>query len=152
MTGNDRSVTRDYHDPKWKHRMPLPMCVLYWMSHTPASHFLLVISAGLEYLHENDIVHRDIKPQNLLLTANGRVKIADFGTAASFRRPGDDSITEAAGTLAFQSPESVMAAKGHVFGGVANDIWSAGVTLYVFVHGRGQTKILGIYSGDFLNG
>ena len=122
------------------------------MSHTPASHFFLVIIAGLEYLHENDIVHRDIKPQNLLLTANGRVKIADFGTAASFRRPGDDSITEAAGTLAFQSPESVMAAKGHVFGGVANDIWSAGVTLYVFVHGRGQTKILGIYSGDFLNG
>ena len=44
-----------------------------------------------------------------------------------------------AGTPAFQSPEAVMAEKGRIFGGVANDIWAAGVTLYVFVHGRAAT-------------
>ena len=93
--------------------------------------------AGLDYMHQHNVIHRDIKPENLLLTAGGRVKIADFGSAAPFRAAGDDSIVEAAGTPAFQSPESIDASeRGLAFSGVANDIWTAGVTLYVFVHGR----------------
>lgn len=95
------------------------------------------LMAGLEYLHEQSMVHRDIKPENLLLTASGRVKIADFGTAIAFSRPGDDSITEAAGTPAFQSPESIEAlSRRSPFSGQANDIWASGVTLFVFVHGH----------------
>ena len=104
--------------------------------HTARCYFSDLI-AGLEYLHQQNMVHRDIKPENLLLTCRGRVKIADFGTAIPFPRPGDDRITEAAGTPAFQSPEAVAAlGGGGPFSGQANDVWACGVTLFVFVHGH----------------
>jgi len=80
---------------------------------------------------------RDIKPENLLLTSSGRVKIADFGSAVALGHLGGDSITEVAGTPAFQSPEAIQAlSDGTPFSGQANDIWAAGVTLYIFVHGH----------------
>jgi serine/threonine protein kinase len=82
---------------------------------------------GLEYLHSVGVVHRDIKPQNMLLTKEGRVKMADFGTAV-FNRYCDSSnlqtqyntcvlcsdaseLINAGGTPAYMAPELFQAAK-----------------------------------------
>jgi len=124
----------------------MPLQITPLGEHVARCYFADLIS-GLDYLHQMDIVHRDIKPENLLLTADGRLKIADFGAATCFRQPGDDLIYEAAGTPAFQSPEAVIGTASRIpFSGQANDIWTAGVTLYVFVHGK--VPFLALTSGQ----
>ncbi|KAJ2775407.1 hypothetical protein IWQ56_000045 [Coemansia nantahalensis] len=87
---------------------------------------------GLEYLHEHDIVHRDIKPDNLLLTGDGTLKIADFGESAMIERR-NDRITGSAGSPAFMAPELYQA--DAEVSGAAADIWSLGVCLYCFAYG-----------------
>lgn len=91
---------------------------------------------GIEYLHENEIVHRDIKPDNVLLSDSRRTcKIVDFGVSEMFLKPGDDTMQKSAGSPAFMSPELCTA--GHQeYHGKADDIWSFGVTLYCMVVGH----------------
>ncbi|KAJ1815449.1 hypothetical protein LPJ56_004562, partial [Coemansia sp. RSA 2599] len=87
---------------------------------------------GLEYLHEHDIIHRDIKPDNLLLTEDGVLKIADFGESVLL----EDNITKvkgSTGTPAFMAPE--LCQNAAEISGEAADIWSLGVCLYCMVYG-----------------
>ncbi|CAO3612882.1 unnamed protein product [Mucor fragilis] len=93
------------------------------------------IILGIEYLHCNDIVHRDIKPDNLLLSDNNILKIVDFGVSEMFVK-GDDALKSTAGSPAFMPPELCTADRGEPISGKAADIWSMGVTLYCLVHGR----------------
>ncbi|KAJ2777133.1 hypothetical protein H4R18_005307 [Coemansia javaensis] len=95
------------------------------------AHFVSAL-LGLEFLHEHGIVHRDIKPDNLLLDSGGALRIADFGESALVSRD-DDRVTSAAGSPAFMAPE--LAAGGGGVSGEAADIWSLGVCLYCFVCG-----------------
>lgn len=62
------------------------------------------IVLALEYLFSQNIVHRDIKPQNILLSSNGDVKIGDFGVAAKVEAD-DDTLTSTEGTYHFMPPE-----------------------------------------------
>ncbi|KAM4628815.1 serine/threonine-protein kinase STK11-like isoform 1-T2 [Polymixia lowei] len=84
---------------------------------------------GLEYLHSQGIIHKDIKPGNLLLTTDGVLKISDLGVAEALEPfAEDDTCRTSQGSPAFQPPE--IANGLDTFSGFKVDIWSAGVTLY----------------------
>ena len=89
------------------------------------------LAEGLQAAHAKGIVHRDIKPDNLLLTLAGGVKIMDFGIA---RLSGSDLTTTGAvlGTLSYMSPEQILGNKvDH-----RSDLWSLGVVMYEMLAGR----------------
>ncbi|KAI0480444.1 Pkinase-domain-containing protein [Xylariaceae sp. FL0804] len=90
---------------------------------------------GIEYLHAQGIVHRDIKPDNLLLTEDDVLKIVDFGVSEMFEKPDQMLTHKSAGSPAFLPPELCQAKHGDVSGKGA-DIWSMGVTLYCLKYGK----------------
>lgn len=93
------------------------------------------ILCGLSYMHSLDIIHRDIKPQNILIDHTGRAKIADFGIsrALSCVDPGLKSVD--AFTLWYRPPELLYGGRGSSYGRSA-DVWSTGCTIYELVTGK----------------
>eukprot|EP00756_Hemistasia_phaeocysticola_P003704 Hpha_TRINITY_DN12399_c0_g1::TRINITY_DN12399_c0_g1_i1::g.155774::m.155774 len=89
---------------------------------------------GLAYLHRHHIVHRDVKPDNLLLDAIGRVKLTDFGVSVDC---GSEAVAaglkETEGTPLFLAPE-ILRGDGAV-SGKCGDVWALGVTLYAMIYG-----------------
>ncbi|KAI1180445.1 kinase-like domain-containing protein [Nemania sp. FL0916] len=90
---------------------------------------------GIEYLHEQGIIHRDIKPDNLLLTDDDVLKIVDFGVSEMFEKPNEMKTSKSAGSPAFLPPELCQAKHGDI-SGTAADVWSMGVTLYCLKYGK----------------
>lgn len=90
---------------------------------------------GIEYLHAQGVVHRDIKPDNLLLTEDDVLKIVDFGVSEIFEKNSEMTTAKSAGSPAFLPPELCVAKHGSISGKAA-DIWSMGVTLYCLRFGR----------------
>jgi serine/threonine protein kinase len=92
----------------------------------------LQICGGLEHAHAAGLVHRDIKPQNLLLRADGTVKIADFGIARAAETTRLTQIGSVLGTAAYLSPEQALGEEVTA----AADIYSLGCVLYELLTGR----------------
>jgi serine/threonine-protein kinase len=94
-------------------------------------HFAMQIAKALEHAHSRGIVHRDIKPHNVMVLKNGSVKVTDFGIARMMSK-GNTLTKEALGSVHYISPEQ---AKG---GRVDNrsDIYSLGVVMYEMMSGR----------------
>ncbi|CAL4926971.1 unnamed protein product [Urochloa decumbens] len=92
--------------------------------------------SGLAYLHARRVVHLDVKPANLLATAAGDVKVADFGVARVLPRAGDHCAAYA-GTAAYMSPERFdPEAHGGSYDPCAADVWSLGVSVMELAVGR----------------
>lgn len=90
---------------------------------------------GIEYLHAQGVVHRDIKPDNLLLTEDDVLKIVDFGVSEMFEKPEQMRTAKSAGSPAFLPPELCVAKHGDV-SGTAADVWSMGVSLFCLRYGH----------------
>ena len=102
------------------------------LSWKEAVYYIKQILRALSHAHEKQVIHRDIKPQNIMLLSDGTVKVTDFGIA---KIPNAESITmtdKAIGTVNYISPEQASGA-GVDF---RTDIYSAGVMLYEMVTGR----------------
>lgn len=96
-----------------------------------ALHFITQIMRGLSHAHSRGIIHRDIKPQNIMVLRDGSVKVADFGIACL--ADAHQTLTqEALGSVHYISPEQ---AKGERLD-TRSDIYSAGVVLYEMLTGR----------------
>jgi eukaryotic-like serine/threonine-protein kinase len=90
------------------------------------------ICGGLEHAHAAALVHRDIKPQNLLLRADGTVKIADFGIARAAETTRLTQMGSVLGTAAYLAPEQALGKEVTA----SADIYSAGCVLYELLAGR----------------
>lgn len=97
-----------------------------------ARKYLRDIVSGLMYLHDHKIVHGDIKPDNLLVTRHGTVKIGDFSVSQVFEDDNDE-LRRSPGTPVFTAPECCL---GVTYRGRAADTWAVGVTLYCMILGQ----------------
>ncbi|KAF8055587.1 SS4 [Scenedesmus sp. PABB004] len=115
-----------------------PPCLAGQVIHDPEAALLVLVMeelvSGLDYLHSNLIVHGDLKPDNLLLSAEGRLKISDFGSAALLASP-DALVAGSRGTPAFTAPEMCGLRPGP-HAPFPAECWALGVCLHMFIYGR----------------
>lgn len=96
-----------------------------------ALHFITQIMRGLSHAHSRGIIHRDIKPQNIMVLRDGSVKVADFGIAC-LANASQTLTQEALGSVHYISPEQARGDRTDA----RSDIYSAGVVLYEMLTGR----------------
>ncbi|KAG8732026.1 serine/threonine-protein kinase KIN2 [Ceratobasidium sp. 414] len=96
-----------------------------------ARKFARQIGSVLEYCHKNNVVHRDLKIENIIISQTGNIKIIDFGPSNLFNP--EDHCSTFCGSLYFAAPELLNA---KVYTGPEVDVWSFGVVLYVLVCGK----------------
>ncbi len=95
-----------------------------------ATSIAIQVSLGLEAAHNEGIVHRDVKPQNIIISTDGKVKLSDFGIAKAIN---SNTITaNVMGSVHYSSPEQVRGG----FSNTKSDIYSLGITMYEMVTGR----------------
>ena len=95
-----------------------------------ATSIAIQVSLGLEAAHNRGIIHRDVKPQNIIISTDGKVKLSDFGIAKAMN---SNTITaNVMGSVHYSSPEQVRGGNSDA----KSDIYSLGITMYEMVTGR----------------
>ncbi len=115
---------------------PLPM--------QDACHIACLAASALQYAHTEQVIHRDVKPSNLMLTPSGNVKLVDLGLAQALQIDGDGVLSladQVLGTLAYMSPEQLSGSQRVT---PQSDIFSLGVTLYELLTGQCPSGRLGL--------
>ena len=95
-----------------------------------AAYYFYQLINGLEYIHKNGIVHRDLKSENLLINKNNILKIIDFGLSNYY--DSQKLLSTLCGSLSYAAPEMI---KGKEYDGIMADIWSTGIILYAMLCG-----------------
>jgi serine/threonine protein kinase len=94
-------------------------------------YFVIQLTSALSYLHDSQIIHRDLKLGNIFLDSNMRVKVGDFGLATKLSHP-DERKRTVCGTPNYIAPE-ILQTEGHSF---EVDIWSTGIIIYTLIVGK----------------
>ena len=105
------------------------------ISATKAAEVGIEVAAALSFAHRNNVVHRDIKPGNILIGSNGQLKVADFGIACALGSAADSNLTQVGavmGTAAYLSPEQAQGGQPDP----RSDLYSLGIVLYEMVAGH----------------
>ena len=109
------------------------------LSFKEATSIAIQVARGIETAHNKDITHRDIKPQNIMISTDGKVKVTDFGIAKAISS--NTISSEAMGSVHYASPE--QARNGFIDG--RSDIYSLGIVMYEMATGRvpfdGETTV-----------
>ena len=103
------------------------------MTEKQAKNYFSQLMDGLAYLHGEDIIHRDIKFENVMLDANDRVKIGDFGMSKTATVK--QQLATRCGSTRYISPEMALMQPGDSYDGRAMDVWSSGVLLFAMLTG-----------------
>jgi serine/threonine-protein kinase len=107
---------------------PIPLDVLLFI--------ISEVVEGLDYAHSKGVVHRDIKPTNIMIGSDGSVKISDFGLATISDLPSVTQEESTLGTPAYMSPEQALGKKIDL----KSDLFSLGVTIYEMISGINPFK------------
>lgn len=103
-----------------------------WLPWQEALSVMDPVLAGLAAAHQAGIVHRDVKPENVLITADGRVKVADFGLARASAAVGNTRTGQIIGSPSYIAPEQVTGAPSDA----RTDVYSAGIMLFEMLTGQ----------------
>jgi serine/threonine protein kinase len=121
-----------------RNRMPMPPKM--------AVQLTLEVCEGIQYAHEEGVIHRDIKPQNLLLDRDGTCKVSDFGIAMVSAHTRMTLTGTVMGTLGYVAPEQYESAK-HT--DARADVYSIAATLYTLVHGEAANHLFMADESDY---
>ncbi|CAG9329651.1 unnamed protein product [Blepharisma stoltei] len=130
-------MVRTYKDEKriyflleYVHGLELSMILRHvgLLSNSDSQFYIASLVLVLQYLHERDIIYRDVKPDNVMVDSNGFIKLIDFGTAKQVQ----GRTYTLVGTYHYMSPEAIVG-KGY---NKNADLWSLGICLYEFLCGR----------------
>jgi beta-lactam-binding protein with PASTA domain len=117
-----------------------------WLPWPEALALMEPILAGLAAAHQAGMVHRDVKPENVLITPDGRVKVVDFGLARASAAVGNTRAGVIIGSVAYIAPEQVTGAPTDA----RTDVYSAGIMLFEMLTGRqpysGETPLAVAYA------
>lgn len=132
--GHEEDSNTEYFVMEYVNGKTLKELIVYSgkLAYTTAINIAIQIAKALECAHKNNIIHRDIKPQNILVTENGDVKVTDFGIAKSTTASTITNTTTIMGSAHYLSPEQ---AKG-TFVDARTDLYSLGIVIYEMVTGR----------------
>ncbi len=101
-----------------------------------AVELLLPIAGALDYAHSQQMIHRDVKPSNILLTDRGHPMLSDFGLAKMMEEPGLSSLSSTSGVLGVGTPEYMAPEQWSGKVSPQTDIYSFGLVLYELITGR----------------
>lgn len=87
------------------------------------------ILLGVDYMHKNRIMHRDLKPQNILINNKNFIKIADFGLSRTFSVP-LGKFTKEISTLWYRAPEIMMGDENY---SIQVDTWAVGIIMVLYI-------------------